>query len=158
MSAITISQNAGNGKSQTGPVYRCPACGAPARRLIPYSENAIGGGHLDEWGDHIAYLDLPASCRQAGHPARVATLGNAVASLTFPYDSNGGRATTEQCIALIRQTLDTLAREVGPQPAHDPAASIVYRLLAGLLSPQAAIEHIHALVGACSPRPTEVAQ
>lgn len=147
MSTTTIHQDGGNDKPQTGPVYHCPACGAPAHRLIPYSEYAIGGGHLDEWGDHIAYLDLPAPCKQAGHPARVAILGHAVASLVFPYDAHGGCATTAECVALIRQTLDTLAQEIISQPAHDPAASIVYRLLAGLLSPQAAIEHIHALVG-----------
>lgn len=145
MNAHILSQHAGNGKPQTGPVYRCPICGAPAHRLIPYSQYALPGGHLDDWGDHIAYLDLPTSCRQAGHPARVAVLGHAVASLVFPYDSHGGHATTEECITLIRQALDTLAQIGQPSP-HDPAASIVYRLLAGLLSPQAAIEHIHALM------------
>ena len=145
MSTITIHQDGGNGKPQTGPVYHCPTCGAPARRLIPYSEHALPGGHLDEWGDHVAYLDLPAACRQAGHPARVAVLGSAVASLTFPYDA-GGRVATEECVALIRQTLDTLAQEVGPQPVPlDPAASIVYRLLAGTLTPEAAIAEINEL-------------
>ena len=150
MSTTTIHQDGGNGKPQTGlpvqtgPVYHCPTCGAPARRLIPYSENSLPGGHLDEWGDHVAYLDLPAGCRRAGHPARVAVLGSAVASLTFPYDA-GGRATTEECVALIRRTLDALAQEVGPEPAHDPAASIVYRLLAGRLTPDAAVTEINEL-------------
>lgn len=145
MDKVILPQHAENIKPQIGPVYHCPACGAPARRLIPYAENAIGGSRLDEWGDHIAYLDLPAACRQAGHPARVAILGSVVVSLIFPYDTNGGRATTDECVALIRQALDTLARIV-PPPAHDPAAAIVYRLLAGLLTPENAIGEIRALV------------
>ena len=129
---------------QTGPVYHCPVCGKPAYRLIPYSEHATGNGHLDAWGDHIAYLDLRASCRADGHPARVAILGTAIAPLIFPR-SPDGTVVTGECVALIRQTIDTLAQEAGPHATHDPAAAIVYRLMAGLISPQAAVEEIHAL-------------
>jgi len=132
---------------QTGPLYYCPVCGEPAYRLIPYSEHATGNGHLDAWGDHIAYLDLHPDCREAGHPARVAILGAAVAPLIFPRGPDG-TVITGECVALIRQTLDTLAQEAGPQAAHEPVAAIVYRLAAGLISPQAAVEEIHALVEA----------
>jgi hypothetical protein len=133
-------------KIQTGPVYHCPTCNAAVRRLIPYHD-IISGGHLDAWGDHIAYLDLPLTCKRALHPARVAVFGAAVIPLVFPGDHDRHHpVTTEECIILLQQALARLVREVGPRPpTHDPAASIVYRLVAGVLAPQAAIVEIRAL-------------
>ena len=130
-------------KVQTGPIYHCPTCGATAKCLIPHSN----GGHLAAWRDHIAYLDLPAPCRQANHPTRVAVLGAACTPLAFPYDDDATSATTEECVALIREALDRIVQETGPTGApHDPAANIVYRLLAGVLAPEPAIAEIRELI------------
>ena len=141
---------------QTGPVYHCPECNAVVRHLIPYRDIISPGGHLDAWGDHIAYLDLPTACKQALHPARVAVFGAAAVPLIFPGDPSALAAqdqctrhhhvTTEECVALLQQAIAQIIREVGPhKPAHDPAASIVYRLVAGILAPQAAIAEIREM-------------
>jgi hypothetical protein len=134
-------------KIQTGPVYHCPTCNAAVRRLIPYRAIISPGGHLDAWGDHIAYLDLPLVCKKALHPARVAVFGAAIVPLVFPGDHDRHHhVTTEECVTLLQQALAQIVREVGPRPTiHDPAASIVYRLVAGVLAPQAAIVEIRAL-------------
>jgi len=132
---------------QTGPVYHCPTCNAVVRRLIPYRAIISPGGQLDVWGDHIAYLDLPTACKRDLHPARVAVFGVAIVPLIFPGDHDKYHPiTTEECVELLQQAIARLVREVGPHPpAHDPAASIVYRLLAGILAPQAAITEIRTL-------------
>jgi len=136
-----------NEKLQTGPVYRCPVCGTVARRLIPYYEVISPGGHLDAWGDHIAYLDLPTTCKAAGHPARVAVFGSAILPLIFPGDRDREyHTTTEECVERIQKALERIVQEVGPHPATpDPAASIVYRLVAGVLAPEPAIQEIRSL-------------
>jgi hypothetical protein len=141
---------------QTGPIYHCPTCNATARCLIPYREIISPGGHLDAWGDHIAYLDLPIACKQALHPARIAVFGTAAIPLIFPGDHSALAAqdkctrhhhvTTEECVALLQQAIAQIVREVGPEkPTHDPAASIVCRLVAGILAPNAAIAEIRQL-------------
>ncbi len=147
-----------NPKIQTGPVYHCPKCNAVARRLIPYREIISAGGHLDAWGDHIAYLDLPDACKQALHPARVAVFGTAVLPLIFPCDrTRHHTTTTEECIALLQQAIAQIIRKVGPhKPVHDPAVSIVHRLIAGLIAPQAAITEIRELVHFATPAVLQV--
>lgn len=139
---------------QVGPVYRCWVCGKPARGLWPYTDIVAMGCPtlLDDWADHIAYLDLPQSCIRGGHPSRVARLGAAITPLDFPTPDRG----VEERIAAIRRALDLLVRQVGPRGVpEDPAASIVYRLLAGVLAPEVAIREIRALIGSL---PVRIAQ
>lgn len=133
---------------QIGPVYHCWTCGAPASGLLGWREAMCGAPtFLDDWADHIAYLRLPKSCDQAGHPHRVARLGAAITPLRWDEDGP-----VEARVAAIRQALDDLVRQVGPRGApEDPAASIVYRLLAGVLAPEVAIREIRALM---APIPT----
>jgi hypothetical protein len=71
----------------------------------------------------------------------VATLGDAILPFSWPdnVDAEGEARTIAQKIARIIE-------EIGPQNGPDPAASIVYRVLAGALSPTAAIEKIRELV------------
>jgi hypothetical protein len=134
---------------QVGPVYTCWVCGAPAKGLRGYRETIVGPTVLDDWADHIAYLRLPESCRLRHHPTRVARLGAAITPLRFAYDNDPGYPeSVEERIRAIQEAVARLAREVGPQgaPEPDPAASIVYRLLAGVLAPETAIEEIRELL------------
>ena len=111
---------------------------------------------VDRWGAHIWYLYLPAACRQAGHTACVARLGDAITPLML-YDPSAPRATgkiemierEEQAIARIREALAQIAAEHGPNPYKrsdaDPAAVIVWRLIAGAITPEAAIAEIREM-------------
>ena len=146
---ITVS------KVQTGPPWHCFECGAPATRLACYDEflppNAIPKP-VDRWGAHIWYLYLPAACRQAGHVARVARLGDAITPLML-YDPSAPRATgkiemierEEQAIARIREALARIAAAHGPNPQADPTAAIVWKLIAGAITPEAAIAEIREM-------------
>jgi len=142
-----LHPTAGNGNIQTGPVYHCPQCGAACKGVNSAEQaHAPFGGvplWMQDWADHVAYLDRPARCRRERHfGARVVRLGAAILSVDWP-----DRAPDEDKIAAIRQALDRIAHEIGPQGApHDPAASIVYRLLAGVLPPQRAIADIREFV------------
>lgn len=134
---------------QVGPVYTCWVCGAPARGLRGFRETIGGPTVLDDWADHIAYLRLPESCLRQHHPTRVARLGAAITPLVFHYDSNPyNPEPVEERIRTIREAIARIAREYGPQgpPAADPAAGIVYRLLAGILAPEQAIREIRELL------------
>jgi hypothetical protein len=143
MSSHIVHPGAGNGKVQTGPVYHCPQCGAACQGILTAEQaHAPFGGAppwMRDWTDHVGYLDRPARCRRERHfGARVVRLGAAILPVDWP-DHTPNR----DKIAAIRRALDRIARQVGPQGApHDPAASIVYRLLAGVLTPQRAIENI----------------
>jgi hypothetical protein len=53
---------------------------------------------------------------------------------------------TEQAIARIREALVAIAAVHGPSPETDPAAAIVWRLVAGTTTPNGAIREIHELI------------
>lgn len=137
---------------QIGPPWACFECGAPAR-LACYTEflsPMAAHKPLDVWAEHIWYLlDLPCS-----HPSRVARLGDAIVSLTFPYDGvpTSVRRTREQqahnereAILLVREALATIAATHGPNPQADPAAAIVWSLIAGAITPDAAAAEIREI-------------
>jgi len=135
-----IQANALFGQIQTGEPYRCPNCGAAIRKILHYNDY---GGHacwkpLDAYGNHLHYL----SCYNCNKVTRVAQIGSTVLPFDWPMNVTGeGEART------IQAALTEIIRQVGPQGgSQDPAASIVYRLLAGTLAPEAAISQIRAIV------------
>ncbi len=96
--------NTGTIPMQTGPVYVCFQCGAPA-----------SGGHywlpcgspLDEYAEHIYYLRLPCRCNH-----RVARLGDAITPLAFVHLPDfwaqiaANSAAIEQALAMLRQAAE----------------------------------------------------
>jgi hypothetical protein len=141
----------GNKPTQIGPPWKCFDCGAPARLACytDYHNPRAIPKPLDTWGAHIWYLlDLPCS-----HPPRVARLGDAITPLLFPYDHDDTRRTQQEqadnereSIRLIREALADIAALHGPNPQADPAAAIVWRLVAGAITPETAIREIREIV------------
>jgi len=122
------------------PPYTCPACGTTIREVIQYLDYhnpAWPRKPLDAFAEHLHYLLCPA-CDKC---TRVARLDDAVLPFDWPenVDADGEARTIAQALAEIVQ-------RVGPQNGSDPAASIVYRLLAHRIQPDAAILEIRALV------------
>jgi hypothetical protein len=142
MTATIISDNDRN-TIQTEQPYHCPECGAPIppRRILHYSRfrspNAIHKP-LDDFEDHVNYLH----CVYCHCCSRVARLGNAILPFDWPDNCDA-----EQEARTVAQALARIVQEIGPQgTACDPAAAIVYRLIAGTLAPQLAITQIRELV------------
>ncbi len=136
---------------QTGPVYHCFTCGAVAQGLRTWADLPKWDGYspLDQWGEHIAYLVLPAC--PASHIHRVAKLGDCITPLAFVQHTARGEwhKTIAANIQAIRDALAALAAAVPESErnaARDPAASIVLRLLAGLMTPAAAMDQIRQLL------------
>lgn len=155
MDTNIVPQNETSNKTQIGPPYTCFTCGEPSLGIRCYAEYVSPRAipkPLDRWGEYIWYLVRAGSCRQAEHPCRVARLGDAITPLVTG-DRDAPRATTvaeinereEQAIANVRAALAAIAAAHGPNPQADPATSIVYQLIAGTLTPQAAIAEIGAL-------------
>ncbi len=146
MSSTIIPDN-GNNTIQTGPVYCCPECGAACTGIDSAEEaHAVFGAlprWMQDWKDHVGYLKRAARCGDERHfGCRVVRLGAAILPVDWPRHTP-----EEERIVIIREALDRIAQEVGPAGApHAPAASIVYRLLAGVLAPQTAITEIRELV------------
>jgi len=136
MDTKIVPQNENENKTQLGPPYVCFTCGAPSTGIRCYLEflspRAIPKP-LDTWGEYIWYLWLPQSCREAGHSARVVRLNDAIAPLA--------QATIER----VQAALAVIAAAHGPNPKADPAASIVWQLVAGTITPADAIARIGAL-------------
>jgi hypothetical protein len=136
---------------QTGPVYHCFTCGAPAQGLRTWAEMPKWDGYspLDEWGHHIAYLILPAC--PTSHLHRVAKLGDCITPLAFvQHAAHGERHRTISAnIQAIRDALAALAAAIPESGRNtDTAANIVLSLMAGLMTPAAAIEQIQLLLDA----------
>ena len=91
---------------------------------------------LAAYASHIYYMYL--SC---GHNPRCVRLGDAIAPLQ-PLN----RSINEN-LASVQDGLTRLAR-VAPvdQQSQDPASKIIYLLIAGRISPQAAISQLHNLM------------
>ena len=68
-------------------------------------------------------------------------LGDAVLPFHWPADVDG-----EGEARIVAQGIAHIIEMVGPQDGTDPAAAIVYRLLAGVLAPETAITEIRELV------------
>ncbi len=125
---------------QTGPLYKCFECGQPMLVAMHFNQIPMGGGYspLNEFQDHIWYVDKNCKCQTN----RVVRLGDCIAPLV-PSGTNG---LTPDDIPAIRAALTTLARAVRAEDRTcEPAAKIVYGLLAGLVSPVHAVEQIRAL-------------
>jgi len=136
-----IQANALFGQIQTGEPYHCPNCGAAIRNVLrytTYSSPREPRKPLDDFGEHLNYL----SCDNCHQCTRVARMGSAILPFEWP-----ARVTSEGEARTIQAALTEIIRQVGPQGgSQDPAASIVYRLLAGTLAPEAAISQIRAIV------------
>lgn len=138
---------------QTGPVYHCFVCGRPARGLRPWPVLPHHPCPLDDWADHVAYLELTCACPHT-HPScsRVARLGNAITPLAFVNSDlpDQDRVTTN--VTAVRQAVRMIAQVVPLDDWQvDPATRTVFALLAGTLSPESAIRAIRELVHAPSP-------
>jgi len=120
----------------------CFECGAPVDGVSCYLEflspQAIPN-NVDPWGKYIWYLKLSDSCRDAGHRSRVIRLGDVIAQL----GAREKAVTVEQ----IREELAQLAALPESQSSKpDPTERIVYQLVAGQITPDAAIAEIRELV------------
>ena len=126
---------------QTGPLYKCFECGLPMLVNVHFNQIPMGSGYspLDEFQDHIWYVKKDCSCQ----PGRVVRLGDCIA----PLVPSGPRNTlTPADIPAIRAALAAIASAVREEDRTcEPAAKIVYGLLAGHVSPEHAIEQIRAL-------------
>ena len=134
---------------QKGPAFHCFTCGAPAQGLRTWADLPKWDGYspLDQWDEHIAYLILP-SC-PASHIHRVARLGDCITPLAFVHQVAGGdwHRTTSANIQAIRDALAALAAAIPESERHnDAAADIVLSLMAGLITPAAAMEKIQLLL------------
>ena len=135
---------------QKGPVYHCFTCGAPALGLRTWAEMPKWDGYspLDQWGEHIAYLTLPAC--PASHLHRVAKLENGITPLAFASHSGSDWPRTVSAnIQAVRDALAALAAAIPESERHTPhdaAAHIVFSLMAGVMTPGAAIEKIRRLL------------
>jgi hypothetical protein len=145
---------------QRGPLYQCFTCGLPATLRASFAEGArrfraagYGPSPLDEWGQHLWYFRKQCQCQ----PVRVVRLGDCVMPLV-PSDPEGLSPTD---IPAIRAGLEAIARAVLPEDrCVDPATRIVYSLLAGVMTPDDAVQQIHRLGASRSPvqsrRPVEM--
>ncbi len=122
-----------NGKVQIGEPFHCWECGASDQGgtylIIDHSP-------LEAFADHIYYMRL--TC---GHNPRCVRLGDAVAPLR-PLD----RSIPEN-LAVVRESLDNLARSVPPdQRDQEPVSKTIYLLVAGRISPHTAINRLRYLI------------
>lgn len=128
---------------QTGPVYRCWVCGRPARRIIPFREAMGGTTLLDKYADYIGYLDLDEHCRKAGHPSRVARLGNAITPLVFPE-----RSSLEERIRAIQEAVECLTCwSTREETVQDRIIRLLYLVHVGAVLPEEAFQDICDLAG-----------
>jgi hypothetical protein len=126
---------------QTGPVYHCFACSGPATLFQNFRPC---GSLLDQWSNHIWYLKLDCKCNP-----RVVRLGDCIA----PLISSGLDGLTPGDIPLIRAGLEAIAHAIPlDERCVDPAAWVVYNLLAGTLSPDQAICQIKGMRSPVQPR------
>lgn len=138
MSNESIAHN-DNSAIQTAPPYHCPACGAAIRQVLRYNDYrnpAAIWKPLDDFGEHLQYLNCTA-CHTC---TRVVRVGDAILPFQWPANANG-----EEEARVVAQGIADIIERVGPQGGTDPAASIVYRLLAGVLAPETAIVEIRKL-------------
>lgn len=138
---------------QTGPVYHCFVCGQPARGLRPWPVVPLQPCALDDWADHVAYLELTCPCSHT-HPgcSRVARLGEAITPLAFADDDLPYQDRVTANVTAVRKAVRLMAQVVPLDDRQtDPARRIVFALLAGTLSPEAAIRAIRELAHAPGP-------
>ncbi len=124
---------------QIGEPFRCWECGSPDQGgtflIIDHSP-------LEVYADHIYYMRL--ACR---HNPRCVRLGDAIAPLS-PLDRS-----MDENLASVREGLSNLAKAVpSDQRNQEPLSEfdqqvkhIVYLLVAGQISPQAAINRLRGL-------------
>lgn len=130
---------------QAGPLYKCFVCGGPALIGRSFADGArvfLSAGHgsspLDEWGEHIWYLQKYCKCQ----PERVVRLGDCIAPLETGPDGLAPAA-----IPQIRELLAHIAGAVPEElRRNDPAASLVYRLLDGRIAPENAILELREMI------------
>lgn len=134
-----------------GPPWCCPICGAPASGLVNWSQalspQTGTPTQIDDWGEYIWYLyGLPQVCKDAGHPARVVRVGNAITPVAFPYDASGQGDAADQ-IEAVRRIQAAVGHLVAVLEIEeqDPLTALVYRLVAGRMSPERAIGEIRAM-------------
>jgi hypothetical protein len=128
---------------QLMPPYRCWVCGKPVKGIIPYALAMGGPTVLDRYADYIGYLDLDRTCREQGHPSRVARLGPAITPLDFPAG-----ATLEQKFQAIREALELLVvQSAREETLVDKIANVIYLTYAGAMPPDEALRQICELTG-----------
>jgi hypothetical protein len=141
MSKTIILENS-DSAIQTAPPYTCPHCGASIRQVLRYNDYrnpAAARKPLDDFGEHLQYLNCTA-CHTC---TRVVRLGDVILPFRWPDDVDA-----EGEARIVAQGIARIIEMVGPQDGTDPAAGIVYRLLAGVLAPGTAITEIRELVHA----------
>jgi len=134
-----IAQYLFTNKIQTTAPYTCPTCGAAITHILHYpdwtSPRAVRKP-LDDLGQHLDYL----LCDDCDGCHRVARLGDIILPFGWPP-----QCTAVDELQVITAALTAILERYGPQGTGDPAAAIVYRLLAGSSTPGAAIDAIRQL-------------
>jgi hypothetical protein len=123
---------------QIGEPFHCWECGSldqGGRFLI------IDHSPLEAYVDYIYYMHL--AC---GHNPRCVRLGDVITPL-LPLNRS-----IEENLAMVCEGLAYLVKTVPlDQQSQEPVSKIVYLLVAGRISPQMAINHLHSLVLTAEP-------
>ncbi|MEK7441605.1 MAG: hypothetical protein AABZ78_12465 [Chloroflexota bacterium] len=134
---------------QTGPAYVCPVCGKPidfarwsnGAYMQPNWNNAVSR----EWEAYVYYMrhvdrGEEKTCKEA---LRFVRLGDCITPIVFTPEEetpNYNKRINED-VRRIRAALDVIAKAVRPEDQkNDVASKVVYGLLAGTMTPDAALE------------------
>jgi len=146
---------------QTGPAYVCPGCGKPIDftqwsngvYMQPNWNNAVSR----EWEQYVYYMHHAdhgeeGTCK----PLRFVRLGDCITPvvLTSETEMPNYAERINQNVREIRAALDEIAKAVRPEDRENDAASkVVYGLMAGTMTPDAAlsmlrdnVQHVKALL------------
>lgn len=132
---------------QRGPQYQCPHCGDPIHvELLPWM--CPTNTELDQWTSYLHWIPMSA-CHCGDKRRWVVKWGSYITPA--PINQAPARDFDEKIknnIAAIREALARIAREapLAAGRAPDPAAGLVWKLMAGRLSPDAAILAFHDLL------------
>jgi hypothetical protein len=146
---------------QTGPAYVCPGCGKPIDFVFwsngAYLQPNWNNATSREWEKYVYYLHhvdrQNKTCKQ---PLRFVRLGDCITPvvLTSETEMPNYAERINQNVCEIRAALDAIAKAVRPEDRENDAASkVVYGLMAGRLTPDAAlsmlrdnVQHVQALL------------
>lgn len=132
---------------QTGPAYVCPGCGKPIDftrwsngvYMQPNWNNPVSR----EWEGYVYYMHhVDRGEEKTCNPLRFVRLGDCIAPvvLTSETEMPNYIQRINQNVREIRAALDEIAKAVRPEDRkNDVASKVVYGLMAGTMTPDAAL-------------------
>ena len=146
---------------QTGPAYVCPGCGKPidftqwsnGAYMQPNWNNAVSR----QWEGYVYYMHHADHGEEGTcNPLRFVRLGDCITPVMFTSESEMPKydERINQNVREIRAALDEIAKAVRPEDReNDVASKVVYGLMAGTMTPDAAlsmlrdnVQHVKALL------------